>query len=315
MQEHSTLCVLKECHKIPKSINPDEISVNLNINNNEPYIILNLPCANRPVKFLIDSGASASFISGDLIKKGTRINVKNKINVKSATGHSVRTLASVTDFLLVGDHRIEQTFHIFGNNIPITADGILGFDFLKDNNCVIDISSQKILFQPKATISGTMQTVDSENNESFSNSLPIVESSESRLSNKKFNFPEKKFPTKLKTIPLFSVNKFDQYNRMIQNQSFSANLLLPENSLKWVDIKTYLYNGNFAISRIEILPNIFTTSSIVSIKDEIAKIPIFNKNNFPIFLPDKYINSNFFSDISGYNVFIYENRLKSVKTI
>lgn len=202
---HDTLCVVKKCHNLfTLSTNSDITTVNININENTPYIFLLISCAKESAKFLIDTAASVSFISSRLTKNGTRVNKKNIVNIKSATGHSATTIATLIGIINLNNYEISHEFHIFGRDLQIAVDGIIGFDFLYKHNWIIFPNLHKILYDPKLinilqrTIFDYEEKMQNEKNEYASNDTDDDEliTSTHLHERKKFNFPHKQFELK-----------------------------------------------------------------------------------------------------------------------
>lgn len=141
------------------SSNSTNLSIELNIKNNEPIVTLSLACAKLPAKFLVDSGASVSFISKKLIKNGTSVNVSKKINITSATGHTVQSLGTVTNTIDIMNHSIIHEFHIYDESIPIPADGILGFDFMTKHNCNLNVPMKRVEIRPQSSMNNANNSI------------------------------------------------------------------------------------------------------------------------------------------------------------
>lgn len=122
------------------------IKIKICIENNEAFITLHSTNTKQSIKFLIDSGASLSFISANLIKNGAIVDYTNTVNVTSATGHSTKTIATINDIIHVDGTDLRHEFHIFNQNIPINADGILGMDFFVKFKCVLNVSTSTFTF-------------------------------------------------------------------------------------------------------------------------------------------------------------------------
>lgn len=58
--------------------------------------------------------------------------------VKGVTKESIESLGIITLFLIIDNVHIEHKFHLFDDNLNIPTDGILGKDFLKSHQCLID---------------------------------------------------------------------------------------------------------------------------------------------------------------------------------
>ena len=117
------------------------------INNVSSYL---LPCCmnNVPVSFLVDTGAGVSLLQGAVWDK-----VKpHNYDLKTVTVHrlvgvdgipiSVRGSA-VVQFSICGT-KFQHEFVIADH---ITAEAILGIDFLEDNKCVLDLANEKMYIQ------------------------------------------------------------------------------------------------------------------------------------------------------------------------
>lgn len=52
----------------------------------------------------------------------------------------IPTLGSVKNSLFISNTEFFQTFHVVEDSFPIPCDGIVGLDFIKNNNCVLDYS-------------------------------------------------------------------------------------------------------------------------------------------------------------------------------
>ena len=67
------------------------------------------------------------------------INKSNSIRIQGITTETIKSLGSITSSLYPNnDQDISQSFQVVSTTFPITADGILGKDFLKNNGCSID---------------------------------------------------------------------------------------------------------------------------------------------------------------------------------
>ena len=104
--------------------------------------------SNKLISFLVDTGAGVSLLNGrvwDKIKPST-VSVEPGVcqNLVGVDGHAIQVRGSVKIPVTISDRIFEQTFIIADG---ITAEGILGMDFLEDNKCVFDVAKRQITFK------------------------------------------------------------------------------------------------------------------------------------------------------------------------
>lgn len=308
---HDKLCAINKCHTIfSLDINPDMVTVQINITENTPYVFLFISCAKKKAKFLIDSGASASFISANLIKTGTRINRKNIVNVKSATGHSAKTIATLITEINFNNHHLAHEFHIFGRDLQIAVDGIIGFDFIYKHNWIIFPHLKQIVYDPALIAFLQSAILEFENKIKIENTAQAAQNTIGNMcktlnTNKinEFDFPEKTFELKINKFSFFPPSNTDLHDDIIHDGILSIHKVAPENELKCFRFETDLINGDFFIDHKEVLPNVYTIPAIIRVTNKLAMLPIYNKNNFPVLLPNKKPNENFFKIASNFNVY------------
>lgn len=108
----------------------------------------------NPIKnFLLDSGAAISVLKVNSLHDETIVNFSS-IEVKGITSEPIKTLGIVT--LEIETPEIQNkpyhiTFHIVPSNFPISQDGIIGNNFLKQTNAVIDYGRSQGTFILKET--------------------------------------------------------------------------------------------------------------------------------------------------------------------
>lgn len=102
---------------------------------------LNIKAGNKPLNFLVDTGASLSILKKSFIHEETLCYPEQKCKIKGISNNIIYTLAKCTAQInLSKGQSISQDFQIVPNDFPIPCDGILGKDFLKLNHCIIDYS-------------------------------------------------------------------------------------------------------------------------------------------------------------------------------
>lgn len=95
---------------------------------------------------MIDSQADISVIKQEAIYNEVRINEKNSIKIRGVTAGTIESLGTIAIELYVNDLSIEHEFQVVPNEFNIPADGIIGRDFLKAQQCKIDYNTMNISF-------------------------------------------------------------------------------------------------------------------------------------------------------------------------
>lgn len=102
----------------------------------------------KVVKFLVDSGATLSIISPDIVNSvvGVTSNfAKLDRPIVTANGSRLKTDGLVTITFKLGNENFVQAFAV----AEIGVDGILGLDFLRDQMCNLDMSSMTLRVRNK----------------------------------------------------------------------------------------------------------------------------------------------------------------------
>lgn len=144
----------KETQKILKRIENFSVSKQniitqkIQLENHASYIIIKINVINRPVKLLIDTGASLSIIAKDLVTNKIKIE-DFRINLFGISGKekSITTNGLVQCMASIDNCQLGTTLHILDRKYLGNIDGILGFDFLYNYNAVIDIKNSEIKFR------------------------------------------------------------------------------------------------------------------------------------------------------------------------
>ena len=259
MNRHVTLLGLKACHmlshcQIPNRIQTKRIEFPLHTNDDDTTIILNISICTRPATLLIDSGSSISLINGKCLKKGTKINRAKKFALTSATGHSADTIASTVATIATEDDTFHHEFNIFGNNIPLKYDGILGYDFLLKFKSYLDIENKKLsiqIFKPNANVVTNHNT-----------------------------FPHKQYETEVTANAPFANSMLSAYiNKTKAESNYNY---IPERSVKQITLLAPVNDGIYNINRKIFLPNVEILNSLVEVNKNKTNVFISNKNNFPV---------------------------------
>jgi len=90
---------------------------------------------------MLDSGADVNLIKENLVRPSVQINQYNTLRLQGISPNPVSTSGTV-NILLLGK---QTEFHLIPNNAPFTQDGILGIEFLKMHNAVLDFKHRQLL--------------------------------------------------------------------------------------------------------------------------------------------------------------------------
>lgn len=88
--------------------------------------------------FLIDTQADISLLKRCYIQSNTIINVSEKCTIKGITENTIKSLGTVKTLLHIQNFTTEHVFHVVADDFPIPSTGILGKDFIKRYNCIIN---------------------------------------------------------------------------------------------------------------------------------------------------------------------------------
>ena len=119
------------------------------INNVSNYL---LPCSmyNVPVSFLINTGAGVSLLQGNvwdkIRSKDHKLTTVTLQRLVGADGIPIRIRGSTLIQFSTGSMEFKHEFVIADH---ITAEAILGLDFLEANKCMLDLSKQEMTNQNK----------------------------------------------------------------------------------------------------------------------------------------------------------------------
>ena len=118
--------------------------------------------SNVSVSFLVDTGAGVSLLNVHVWDQAGLTNVKMSpaphSNLIGVDGHPLHVRGIVTIPLTTSSTVFTQAFVIANN---ITADGILGMDFLEKNKCILDIAKWQITVNQSEILSLAPPTLNS----------------------------------------------------------------------------------------------------------------------------------------------------------
>lgn len=111
-------------------------------NANEKLLRANFYLYRRNISFIIDSGASCSIISKNLIPKNTPINYDKTITITGINGKS-HSLGTINARISYGNFNFFTTLHIT-ENLPPSVPALLGTDFLRKYEANINLQIMKL---------------------------------------------------------------------------------------------------------------------------------------------------------------------------
>ena len=99
---------------------------------------------------MIDTGADVSIFKFDELDTKLKINESSKISITGIGEGNVHSLGKITAELFIENIALRHDFHIVPSNFQIPCDAILGLDFIKKFNCVLDYNKNKdyLLIRP-----------------------------------------------------------------------------------------------------------------------------------------------------------------------
>lgn len=126
------------------------IKQTLIIENGAPYILVNTSLCKRPLKFLVDTGASISLIASDVVDRNIH-KINYIVNLFGIMGReqSIKTEGMVTGILLINDNYLGTTLHVIDRKYSGPADGYFGFDLLNLYRMTINFDKGIIKINPR----------------------------------------------------------------------------------------------------------------------------------------------------------------------
>lgn len=96
---------------------------------------------------MLDTGAEISIIKKQCLKPDIKIDDSFKINIKGVTDNIIKSYGIIDNELISTDFSIFHEFHVVSNSFNIPADGIIGKDFIKLNECILNYQKMKCYFK------------------------------------------------------------------------------------------------------------------------------------------------------------------------
>lgn len=304
IHRHSGLRTLDVCPIETK------ISVDISIRDNESYVSLFSSKTTKKLSFLLDSGASLSFVSKNAVDSNAQIDRSEIISVVSATGHTTKTLASLNDKIIVGEFELPLQLHIFDETLSIKADGILGMDFFLKYNAIFDLCNKTLsLLVPSKRVVINKESDEyifpfcNVENDDVNEINSRTKNTYSRRRKKYFDMPAKQFDRQLLTVPLFVNSKFNSYTNTIFAESSKKYITIPELSTKYLNLKVNIPNGDYILASAEILPNVISLDSIIRVNNNKTMCSIHNANDFPVLIFQSHLSNLTYSSLNEFSLF------------
>ena len=114
--------------------------LNLSTNNAIPHIILSAEGSKNPIIMMIDTGAVSNLIKQKVVKRNVKINKFECLKLTGINEHPVFTLGQIT----INIFGYLTTLNIMPNEVPIERDGILGWEFFRNNNARINYAEKQL---------------------------------------------------------------------------------------------------------------------------------------------------------------------------
>lgn len=122
---------------------PQILTIKLIFEGKSPFVLLNTNLSNRPLKLLVDTGATLSLVSQNTITNSRKF-VNYRINLYGLPGRdaaAIQTSGMVNGTSTIGDCQIGTSLHLIDGKYTGNADGYLGFDFLTKYKAIIDLGN------------------------------------------------------------------------------------------------------------------------------------------------------------------------------
>lgn len=128
----------------------ENVSYDITIENSAPFITIEALSIDRPIKLLIDTGASVSLILSQLLSpKAVVQNHKCKLFGLGSSENGILSEGLLHTNTTINGISLGLSLHVIDQKYIGSIDGFLGFDFLMNYNTNIDIRDRKINFKLK----------------------------------------------------------------------------------------------------------------------------------------------------------------------
>lgn len=136
-------------HQFRSSGNYESMESNLEINGKDIYVTFTAEFSEKPIRLLVDTGASISLISEKAIKSNTKLkNLNVKLYGFSSKDHCIQSFKAIDGFVNMAtdeNSKIGATFHVIPSTYTGDADGFLGADFILYYKTILDFGRLKLI--------------------------------------------------------------------------------------------------------------------------------------------------------------------------
>ena len=131
------------------------LNVNLKLSN---FVFVETSLNESANTFLLDTGSDISIIKQKFIKN---LNTDDTLTYKlKGIGEGTKsTLGFVETNILLNNFTLNHKFQVVDNDFPIPCDGIIGDDFIKTYNCLLDFNPTQDLFVVRPNFSNRYETL------------------------------------------------------------------------------------------------------------------------------------------------------------
>ncbi len=114
------------------------------------YVVIENSISGNLNTYLLDTGANISTLKESALPDKALINVNNKCKINGIVEGLVQTLGSIDTNLSIDGIQFKHQFQVVDNNFPVPSDGIIGLDFIKKYNCILDFNQEnwKMILRP-----------------------------------------------------------------------------------------------------------------------------------------------------------------------
>lgn len=205
--------------------NSEKLNVKTKIYNEKgaPFVIVKTNLCERPLKFLIDTGAAISLITDDVLSK--RIHkIDYEVSVFGIIGRdvSIRTQGMVAGILNVENKFLGTMFHVVKREYLCSADAYLGYDFLSPYKALIDMTNMLLrictedsfCIKDENEIKNELKIEDkyemNDKNDEKENFMSILAQN--------YDFEEQKSTNiNVRQVHLYNLNTFDRIDYILKN--------------------------------------------------------------------------------------------------
>lgn len=116
-----------------------------------PYIIMKTNLSDRPLKFLLDSGAAVSLLNICILENVDLLSniVDHNVNIFGILGENVKikTFGMISGILCVEKQYLGTIFYLVSEQYFSDSDGIIGWDFLSPYKAVMDMQNMYLIIR------------------------------------------------------------------------------------------------------------------------------------------------------------------------